>query len=184
MSQKSTIILLPDGLREAIDRAIREGRATVDDLVQMVNEAGHRVSRSAMGRHRKKAADALQHYRDSQEAARLWMEQRDQDPEGDVGQLLNEMLKSIAFTTQRGMQGIEADPKALTMLARAVKDINATDRLKEAMRRDIEKAALARAAKAAVNVGKKLGLDKARLGELRREMLGLKPSQASAENAS
>lgn len=175
MSRASSIDRLPDALREAVDRAIREGRSTVDELVAMVNSAGHQVSRSAMGRHRKVSAERLARYRETQEIARDWMAQMKADPEGDVGQLLAEMLKILAFRTQMEMQedGEAPDPKQLAMLARALKDLGGTDQIKARLRRDAEAAARVAAANSAESVARDAGLSEAAIAKIRREVLGI-----------
>jgi hypothetical protein len=185
MARPSSIALLPDAVREAVDRAIREGRLTVDGLVALVNGAGHQVSRSAMGRHRKVSAERLAKYRETQEIAREWMAQMRADPDGDIGQLLAEMLKTLAFRTQMEMQeeGAAPDAKSLSMLARALKDLGSTDKLKAAMRRELEEAARAQAAEAAVRHGREAGLSGARLQRLRAEVLGVRPAGAEGAEA-
>lgn len=175
MSRASTIDRLPDALREAVDRAIRERRSTVDELVAMVNSAGHQVSRSAMGRHRKVSAERLAKYRETQEIAREWLAQMRENPDGDVGQLLGEMLKMLAFRTQMEMQedGATPDPQALQRLAKALRDLGSTDQIKAKLRRDAEAAARVAAANSAESVARDAGLSEAAIAKIRREVLGI-----------
>ena len=53
MPPKSTIIRLPPEIRAEVDRLIREGAATTDEIVAALRELGAETSRSAVGRYAK-----------------------------------------------------------------------------------------------------------------------------------
>jgi hypothetical protein len=143
--QPSSIELLPLPLRQAVEKAIREGRlpdgnaATIDALVSMVGAHGHQVSRSAMGRHRKTVAEEIEDFRQQQQLAKLWMDQARENPDGDVGQVVGELLKIIAMGTARELRQAEepADPKQIRTLAAAIKDLAMGDRHRTKLRAEL-----------------------------------------------
>jgi len=143
MGRRSSIARLDPRIREAVDAAIREGRATIDELVALIAAHGGAASRSAVGRYRKDFEESLARYREAQEVAGRWVSQFRADPEGDVGRLLAEMLKTLAFTSLADTSS--ADAKDLHYLARAVKDLAATDQVKAQVEARLRQQAKAKA---------------------------------------
>lgn len=128
MTRRSSVARLDPRIREAVDAAIREDRATIAELVEMIAAAGGTASKSAVGRYKKGFEDSLRRYREAQEVAGRWVQQFRADADGDVSRLLAEMLKTLAFQTLADAD--EADGKELMFLARAVKDLASVDRIK------------------------------------------------------
>ena len=119
---KSSVLRLAPDVREAVDRAIREERATLDEIVAMVNELGGTVSRSAVGRYSHKARVRLEQFSEAREIAEVWVGRLEEDPAGDVGRLVTEMLRTVAFQ-QVGAMGDSEEPLKVSetmMLARAI----------------------------------------------------------------
>lgn len=130
MPRKSSIKKLPEEIRYAVDQAVREGRATIDDIVSLINAMGGEASRSAVGRYVKDATEQMQKFREAQEMAKVWIGKLQAEPDGDVGRLLSEMLRTVAFQTIGTMDG---SGKKVTMdimlLAKAIKDLAGADKL-------------------------------------------------------
>jgi hypothetical protein len=182
MPRKSSIAALPDHLLEALERAIQQGRATVDDLVTLVNGAGHMVSRSAMGRHRKVSVERLAKFRETQEIAGEWVRQLRADPDGDIGRMLGEMLKLLAFRTQMDMQEGEGniEPLELSRLARTLRDLGSLDKLKVEAEARVGARIKGQAAEAAAGAAREAGLSEERVAQIRREVLGIgRPKDAA-----
>lgn len=133
MARRSSVKQLDPRLREAVDDAIRDGRATLDDIVAMVRGMGGEVSRSALGRYRQGFEQSLQRYREAQEIAGRWTAQFRADPDSDVGRLLAEMCKTLAFQTmaQAGESDEAPDVLSVARMARAVKALTDTDLVKQ-----------------------------------------------------
>lgn len=133
MARQSTVAAMADEAREALDRMVREGRATIDQIRERLCElAGEDApSRSAIGRYVQSAKKKMENYRQAQEIAKAWVGKIDEEPNGDVGRLLTELLRSAAFATlgQMGEGGEEADPRDIGLLARAVKDMASADKI-------------------------------------------------------
>jgi hypothetical protein len=150
MPRRSSISRLDPRIREAVDDAIREGRATIDDLVALIRAQGGQASRSAVGRYAQGMELSLKRYRETQEIAGRWMKQFQENPDSDVGRLLAEMLKTIAFASMADTEA--ADPKDLAHLARAVKDLASVDAVKARLRAELAAETKERASAAAAAI--------------------------------
>lgn len=123
MPRKSSITRLDPRIREAVDAAIREGRLTIEELVDLVNTQGGRISPSAMGRYRQTAEAQMARYREAQEVAKVWIGKLEADPNGDIGRLLPEMLRMVAFQQLADIdEETGITPKDLDLLSRAIKN--------------------------------------------------------------
>lgn len=155
MSRKSSIKQLDQRIKAAVDAAIREDRATIDDIVDIIRGMGGEISRSAVGRYKQNAEAQMLRYREAQEVAKVWIGKLQTDPEGDVGRLLAEMLRTTAFSTLGDMEA--ASPQDLMFLGKALKDLASADKLTAdrilVVRREATKEAAAVAAKEARGAG-------------------------------
>lgn len=129
MGRKSSISRLPPELLDQLHEGIRSGQYTIDELVEQLQARGADVKRSAVGRYKKQMQERLGKYRDAQEVARVWVRKFGEQPDSQTGQLLAEMLKSIAFFQLANQDPDEgADPGHIALLARAFKDLSAAQR--------------------------------------------------------
>lgn len=181
MPRKSSIQTLPADLREAVDAAIREGRATIEDIVAMVRAAGGKVSKSAVGRYSKRAHEQMERYREAQEIARVWVGKIQEDPDGDIGRLLSQMLKTIAFqvSADMGDEDAGATPRDVMFLANALKSLGSYDKLRTEEILRIRKDVAAEAAEAAAAVAKQGGLSEQSVAEIRAAILGIQAREAA-----
>jgi hypothetical protein len=174
MPRRSTVARLDPRIREAVDAAIREGRATVDDLVALIAAHGGQASRSAVGRYRKDFEDSLKRYREAQEVAGRWVAQFQADPDGDVGRLLAEMLKTLAFTSMADRES--ADARDIHFLARAIKDLVAVDQVKARVEAELRAAAKQRADAAVAAIEAEAGarrITSEALARIREQVYGI-----------
>ncbi len=178
MAQKSRIAQLDPRVREAVDQAIREGRATIDDLVVLIRSYGATASRSSVGRYVKNASQQLARYREAQEVAKVWIGKLTDEPEGDVGRLLAEMLRTVAFQ-QIGQMG-EAEgknapkPMDIMLVAKALEHLAKSEKTAVDRAVKIRDEFAAKAADAAAQVAKQKGLTPATIDEIKRSILGIK----------
>lgn len=171
MGRKSTIQQLDPRIKTEVDSAIREGRATIDEIVAIVRSMGGDASRSSVGRYKQQAEAQMARYREAQEIAKVWIGKLQADPEGDVGRLLAEMLRTTAFSTLGDMEA--ATPEDLMFLAKALKDLASTDKLTADRILLVRREAAKEAAEKVASVGKAKGLSADTVAELRREILGV-----------
>lgn len=124
--RKSSITALPVELRDTLDRLIREGRYTIDEITEHINQLGAEVSRSAVGRHHLKVTSQMENFAKAREMATAWVEKFGDAPQGDVGQLLIQMLQTIAFQNLGDMTGDEGGkvgPMDLMLLSKALQSM-------------------------------------------------------------
>lgn len=192
MGRRSSIEQLPKELAELCHRLIREGR-TIHEITDALNGLDAEVSKSAVGRYVKGAREQMAHYREAQAVAGQWVSQLSENPGGDVSALLAEMLKTVAFRTladigsEDGPRGKDGKPKApnpmdIMLLAKAIRDMEASTKASIERREKIERQALERQTKAAEKVAKKQGMSSEHWAQLRAQFLGI-PVEADAEAA-
>lgn len=171
---KSKIEGLPNEVRKSVHKLIRDGH-TIDDILMHLQRLGEEISRSSVGRYKKKMDGKFKRYREAQEVAGVWVSQMGEDPKGDVGRLIAEMLKTLAFQTMADMgddDGATA-PKEIMFLAKAIKDLEGAGKLSLDRTERIHKAALKAAAKAADTVVSERGISKKDAAEIRAKILGI-----------
>ncbi|WP_430391082.1 phage protein Gp27 family protein [Dyella sp. 20L07] len=189
MPRRSTIEQLPRELADVCHRLIREGR-TIHEITDALNQLEAEVSKSAVGRYVKGAREQMRQYREAQEVAGQWVTQLNENPAGDVSALLAEMLKTVAFQTIAnlgdgsdapvGKDGKPKAPKAMDvmLLAKAIRDLEASTKASLERRERIERQALERQAKAAEKVAQKQGMSPEHWAQIRAEFLGIKDQAA------
>lgn len=121
---------LPEEIRRELETLIRDG-VTIDAIVAQLRAMGAEVSRSAVGRFKQRFESQLERYREAQEVAGVWVAQLGENPKGDVGRLVAEMLKTVAFRTLAEM-GDSEDPVGamdIMLLAKAIKDLEGAAKL-------------------------------------------------------
>jgi hypothetical protein len=174
VGRKSSITQLDPRVREAVDRLVRDGRASIDEIVDAIEGLGGAASRSAVGRYVKSARDQMERYRQAQEVAKVWVGKLEEEPESDVGRLLTEMLRTVAFQTigQLGDQD-EVNPGAVMFLARAIKDMASADKLAAERELKVRQEVTRQAAEHAAKIARKGGMSRETVAEIRREILGM-----------
>jgi hypothetical protein len=89
------------------------------------------VSRTGLGRYLAKYKDTFDRIREAQEVAGRCIEQLGENPRGDVGRLLTQMLSTLAMTTLRDLGGegkAAVDTKDLFFLANAIKNLASAEK--------------------------------------------------------
>ncbi len=178
MAQRSSVAQLPTELLDELHGQIRDGRLTIDELTAFLRERGAEVSRTAVGRYAHSYEKVLAKTREAQDVAGVWVKELHDRPDDKVGQLLAELLKTLAFSTMTHMGEADqnASPMDLHFLARTIKDVAATQKtsadLEIRLRERIAKETVAKLDEAAKGSAEK-GISAERYRELRRELLGV-----------
>lgn len=177
MGRKSAITQMDPAIRAAVDAAIREGRATIADIVALIGELGGAASKSAVGRYKLSVEAQMAHYRQAQALAKVWAEQIPDN--GDVAQLTRQVLSVLAFRAAGDMgEGETIEGKEVAWLARALKDIAASAKTDVEAREKIRAAAAQEAAAKVEAVesevrGGRMKLDADTLKRIREEIYGI-----------
>lgn len=178
MGRKGTIARLPGEIKSEIDRLIREGTLTIDEICEEIRELGIDVPRSTLGDYKKKMESQLKKYRAAQEVAGQWVAELGAQKDSQMGQLLAELLKTVAFQALSEVGEGEEGPKPMDvmLIAKALKDVAGAQKIDQEFRERLrmlwlqehtERASVA--AEEVAKVAKQKGLsdeDGARLREL------------------
>ena len=162
-NRKSKVDLLPEDIRTTLNVFIRSGNMTQKDILeavnQMVDEAGlgeeAKLSRTGFNRYAKRMEDMGQRLRQSREVAEVWVSKLGEAPMSDVGKLLQEFVRTMAFETSmkmmeaaEGKEGEFISPKSLGQLALVVQRIEQAAMTSHKVEKEIRTAYAAEAADA------------------------------------
>lgn len=164
MGRQSSIRKLPPEIRKEVHRLIGEG-ATIDAIVEQLQNLGADISRSATGRYKQKYEDQLKRYREAREVASVWVQKIGKDPDSDVGLLLGELLKTVAFSQLADMAGSDkpTKPMDIMLLAKAIQSLESSTTAGLKRRDAIRKQVIQEAAKVVDKAARRAGLsDQAR----------------------
>lgn len=187
MGRQSTIDRLPEPAREALnsflrDPAITQEEATerVNDLLEELGLAEHKVSRYAVNRYDLKMREVGERLRQSRQVAEMWIAKLGAAPQGQVGHLVNEILRTLAFDLSLKLQNGELTEEAMPAVIHMLKELSlSVMRLERASsenvkrEREIRDQAKQEAAEAAEKVAKRGGLSDAAAADIRSAILGI-----------
>jgi len=177
--QQSSIDRLPEDVREKLQELLRDPRVTQLDATARINaildEVDHdeRISKSAVNRYAVQMEKIGARLRQSREVAKMWIGKLGAAPQGEVGKLLNEMVRTLAFeATMEMAEGSKPiEPKMLKDMAIAI------DRLERAasenVRREekLRKQIISEAADVVEETAKKQGTSAATIDALRAAIM-------------
>ncbi|MGL4829887.1 MAG: DUF3486 family protein [Vibrio sp.] len=187
-NRKSKINLLPDEIRNTLNAFIRSGNMTQKDILeavnQMIDEAGlpddAKLSRTGFNRYAKRMEEMGQRLRQSREVAEVWVAKLGDAPESDVGKLLQEFVRTMAFDTSMkmmeqsdGEDGEVISPKALGQLALVVQRIETAAMTSMKREKEIRAAFAAEAAEAAEKIVKQAGISADTATDIKNQILGI-----------
>lgn len=179
--QPSTIDMLPDDIRVKFQELLRDPRITQLEATRRINDIleaeGHpeRVSKSSVNRYALRMEQVGAKLKQSREIAEMWVGKLGAAPQGQVGHLLNEMVRGLAFDCAMGLS--EGDdpvpPKMLKDLSIAVERLEKAASENVKREEEIRKQERERAADQAARIAKKGGLSADTVDTIRREILGI-----------
>ncbi len=156
--QQSSIDRLPDDIKSALQELLRDPRCTQLDAVERINaileEKGHdgRLTKSSVNRYSVRMEQVGAKLRQSREVASMWIGKLGTEPQGEVGKLLNEMVRNLAFDTVVKMSEDDelVEPRMIKDLSIAIEKLEKAT--SENVKREAElKKQLATAAEKAVD---------------------------------
>ena len=183
--QQSSIDRLPEDVREQLQALLRDPRVTQLQATAKINEIlesdGHneRVTKSAVNRYSLKMEKAGKKVRQAREAAQMWVGELGAVPQGQVGQFVNEILRTLSFDISSMLQDGEIDPENAPAVVGMLKDLALTTmRLEKAANLNVEreqeirKQALEDAAKTVDKTARTLGVSQESIAII-HEALGI-----------
>jgi len=183
--QQSSIDRLPPEIREKLQELLRDPRVTQMDATRKINKIleaeGHeeKLSKSSVNRYDLRMRSVGENLRQSREMAEMWIDKLGSAPQGQVGNLVNEILRTLSFDITLILQegGIDAEnaPAVVDML----KGLSlTTQRLEKAANlnlereKEIRKQALEEAASKVEKTAKKQGVTPETIEKI-REAFGI-----------
>ncbi|MEZ8682354.1 DUF3486 family protein [Vibrio alginolyticus] len=187
VNRKSKIELLPEDIRVQLNVLIRSGDMTQKDIRdavnQMIEEAGlpddAKLSRTGFNRYAKRMEDMGQRLRQSREVAEVWITKLGEAPTSDVGKLLQEFVRTMAFeTSMRLMEDADEKqevipPKALNQLALVVQRIEQAAMTSHKVEKEIRKAFAEEAAEQAEQIVREAGITDETVQSVKNKILGI-----------
>jgi hypothetical protein len=126
MARKSSVEKLPPDVRSHIERALRENRLTLDELItdlQQAFPAEEKPSRSALGRYRQQFDVMVERMREQETMSRLLVSELGENPDDRAGAL---MVQSLSVLVNSALADAQEDQELavddIRKLARATKD--------------------------------------------------------------
>ncbi|KJR98779.1 MAG: hypothetical protein VR65_19960 [Desulfobulbaceae bacterium BRH_c16a] len=187
MGKPSTIDRLPADILDRLQELLRDPRISQLEATARINEIleedGHaeRLSKSAVNRYdlsMRKAGEKLQQ---SREVAKMWIGKLGAAPQGQVGNLVNEVLRTLAFDLSLKLQDAELSEESipgvignLKALALAVQRLEASSTMNVKREKEIREQALQDAAKVVDQVATQHGLNAEQAAFWRKEVLGVR----------
>ena len=115
----SKIDLLPDMVRDQLHQMLRDKRHTQEEIREAINELINehnlpedmQLSRTGLNRYASRMEEFGAKIRASREMAEIWASKLGSAPTSDVGKLLLEFVKTLAFETSMDMAETAADIK-------------------------------------------------------------------------
>lgn len=179
----SKVDLLPDAIRDALHQMLRDKRHTQEEIREAINTLidqhelpdGMQLSRTGLNRYASRMEAIGSKIRASREMAEIWAAKLGSAPTSDVGKLLMEFVKTLAFETTMSLsEGDEpVAPKALGQLALVAQRIEAAQMVSHKREKEIRQAFAEEAAEAAEKITKQAGLTAETAADIRREILGI-----------
>ncbi|PSU46656.1 hypothetical protein C9J12_08270 [Photobacterium frigidiphilum] len=186
-SRKSKIELLPPEIKQWINAVIRSGEMQQTELLDALNakikEAGlpddATVSYTSMNRYHRRMENIGSRVRQAREVAEVWTTKLGDAPVSDVGKLLQEFVRTMAFETSMHLMD-EAEktekpipPKALGQLALVIQRIEQAAMVSQKVEKEIRKAFAEEAATQTEKIVKQAGITAATAADIKRQILGI-----------
>ncbi len=179
----SKVDLLPDSIREQLHQMLREKRHTQEDIREAINALidehnlpeEMQLSRTGLNRYASRMEKVGAKIRASREMAEVWAAKLGSAPVSDVGRLLMEFVKTLAFETSMSMaeEDKPVAPKALGQLALVAQRLEAaamTSHKREKAIRDAFAQEMAEKTEELVRTG---GLSGGAADTIKRDILGI-----------
>ena len=180
MARASTITRLPADILEQLQELLRDPRITqlnaTAEINKILDEQGHeQVSKSAVNRYSMKMEEVGARLKQSREVAAMWIGKLGNAPQGQVGKLLNEIIRTLAFDTAMHLSEGEEPvaPKLLSQLAMAVRHLESAASMNEDVAIKARKQAAIDAAELAGKSLASQGMSQQGIDKIKQDILGI-----------
>lgn len=179
----SKVDLLPPEIKSTLTMMLRDKQFSqsriLEEINDIVRDAGlddkYRLSRSGLNRYSKKMETMSARIREGREMAEIWTRQFGEAPKSDIGKMLLEFIKQMAFETTMniGEDGKGADPAILNQLALVAQRVEQAEMLSYKREQAIRKEVAQQAADTAEQVVIEAGLSADTVKNIKQQILGI-----------
>ncbi|EMW4579033.1 DUF3486 family protein [Escherichia coli] len=179
----SKVDLLPDSIREQLHQMLREKRHTQEEIREAINTLidehnlpeEMQLSRTGLNRYAIRMEKVGAKIRASREMAEVWAAKLGSAPTSDVGKLLMEFVKTLAFETSMSMAEDDKPvaPKALGQLALVAQRLEAAAMTSHKREKAIREAFAQEMAEKTEELVRTGGLSGGAADTIKREILGI-----------
>ncbi|MEN4234905.1 DUF3486 family protein [Serratia marcescens] len=179
----SKVDLLPEAIRDALHQMLRDKRHTQEEIREAINTLidqhelpdDMQLSRTGLNRYASRMEAIGSKIRASREMAEIWAAKLGSAPTSDVGKLLMEFVKTLAFETSMALAETEktVEPKALGQLALVAQRIEAAQMVSHKREKEIRQAFAEEAAATAEKIVSQAGLSADKAADIKRQILGI-----------
>jgi len=156
MGRASSVEQLPPEVLEQLQAWLRDPRVTQLDAVDRVNAvidqvnaslgddepAIQPVSKSALNRYAQRMERYGEKLRQSREISEMWIARLGAEPQGQMGHLTNELIRTLVFEVSMKLQEAELDADSLPGVTEQLKDLALTaQRLEKASSENVKREA-------------------------------------------
>lgn len=187
MGRKSAIDRLPEAARRELIAWLSDPAWTREDahealnalLDEMGEPEGGRPSLSSVNRYAQRFTALLAKQRERHEVAETWISQFGRIPEGQLGQLIIQMVHGLAFETGLQLEELELDSDEMPGMVKMLKDLATTverteraSQINAAREAEIRRREREQAADAAETSAKRQGVSPEGITALREAIMG------------
>lgn len=193
MGRQSTVEQLPPEVLEQLQSWLRDPRVTQMDAADRVNavvdqvnaslpegeQPIQHVSKSALNRYAQRMERYGEKLRQSREISEMWIARLGAQPQGQLGNLTNELIRTLVFEVSMKLQESDLDEDSLPGVTEQLKDLALTaQRLEKASsenvkrEEEIRKQERERLAEQAGEMAEAAGMDEEQAAFWRKKFLG------------
>ncbi|HDR1846279.1 DUF3486 family protein [Pasteurella canis] len=178
----SKVDLLPPNIKTQLAMMLRDKQFSQAEILEEINDLirdcglpeSSLLSKTGLNRYASRMEKMGAKIRNSREIAQIWAKQFGEAPQSDIGKMLMEIVKNIAFETSLGMsEDGTADPKSIALLSAAVQRLEQAESLSYKREQAIRKEVALQAAETAEKVVVQAGLSAETVQKIKAQILGI-----------
>ncbi|POY46198.1 DUF3486 family protein [Avibacterium paragallinarum] len=175
----SKVDLLPPNIKTQLTMMLRDKQFSQQEILAEINDLiancglpdEMQLSKTGLNRYASRMEEMGAKIRQAREMAEVWTKQLGEAPQSDVGKLLMEAVKTMAFDLTINTEKV--DPKFLNQLALIANRIEQAQRIAEERERKIRKEMAQLAAETAEKVVVQAGLSADTVRTIKEQILGI-----------
>lgn len=178
----SKVDLLPPNIKTTLTAMLRDKQYSQAEILEEINgiisdsglDDSMQLSKTGLNRFASRMERVGNRIRQAREVAEIWTKQLGEAPQSDIGKLLMEAVKTMAFDLTLSADDATAqDPKFLNQLALIANRIEQAQSISDDRERKVRKEVAQKAAETAEKVVAQAGLSKSTVDQLKAEILGI-----------